>query len=131
MALVLQPSTKTLSPRPPTTHRSTQRANQPSRYLQLIWRVVCQGGRHEFLVVAVGVVGWVGGGPAGFARRAVRLIYAGWDRRTMVRRGVPLSSIGRGRPWGGGGLLKRCSSRAQVRCRRCWADHAIATAWAG
>src|SRR5947209_6770607 len=35
MALVLQPSTKTLSPRPPNTHRSTHRANQPSRYLQL------------------------------------------------------------------------------------------------
>jgi hypothetical protein len=26
-----------------------------------------------------GVVGWVGGGPACCARRAVRLIYAGWE----------------------------------------------------
>jgi hypothetical protein len=51
------------------------------------------------------VVGWVGGGPAGCARRAVRLIYAGWDRRTMVRRGEPLSRIGRGQPpvWAGAG----------------------------
>src|SRR5450755_1185782 len=56
--------------------------------------------------VWVGVVGWVGGGPAGCARRAVRLIYAGWDRRTMVRRGEPLSRIERGRPpLVGGGLL--------------------------
>jgi len=63
-----------------------------------------------------GVVGWVGGGPAGCARRAVRLIYAGWDRRTMVRRGVPLSSIGRGQPFGWAG----CSSVFRgfpARCR--------------
>jgi hypothetical protein len=42
--------------------------------------------------------GWVGG-PAGCARRAVRLIYADpGGRRTMVRRGVPLCRIGRGQP---------------------------------
>jgi hypothetical protein len=99
----------------------------------------------------------------------------------MVRRGEPLSRIGRGQPCGGGGLLKavsrvpracraatgpadgigdvgrrvhsvwviaqqnpassraaatamivrrfaRASSRVQVRCSRCWADQAIATA---
>ena len=74
--------------------------------LDLIWRVVCQGVRHEFLAFAVaGRRGlWsagVGGGPAGCARRAVRLICAGLGcRRTMVRRGEPLSSIGRGRPGG-------------------------------
>ena len=70
---------------------------------QLIWRAFCQGVRHDSLAFAGcwmrgGVVGWVGGGPAGCARRAVRLICAGWDRRTMVRRGEPLSSIGRGQP---------------------------------
>ena len=47
---------------------------------ELIWREVCQEGVVDFshfaLVVGV-VVGWVGGGPAGCARRAVRLIYAG------------------------------------------------------
>jgi DNA-directed RNA polymerase specialized sigma24 family protein len=36
---------------------------------KLIWRVVCQGGRHEFPAFAGwgwrNVVGWVGGGPAG------------------------------------------------------------------
>ncbi len=56
----------------------------------LIWRAFCQGGNDDFHVlclVFVVVVGWVGGGPAGCARRAVRLIYAGWYRRTMVRRG--------------------------------------------
>jgi len=38
---------------------------------------------------------------AGCARRAVRLIYAGLGcRRTMVRRGEPLSKIGRGQPVG-------------------------------
>jgi hypothetical protein len=49
------------------------------------------------------VVGWVGGGPACCARRAVRLIYAGLGcRRTMVRREEPLSKVERGRPsWGG------------------------------
>jgi hypothetical protein len=43
-------------------------------------------------------IGWAGGGPAGCARRAVRLICAGWDRRTMVRRGEPLSKVERGLP---------------------------------
>jgi hypothetical protein len=53
-------------------------------------------------LVFVVVVGWVGGGPAGCARRAVRLIFAGCHRRTMFRRGEPLSKIGRGQPlWGG------------------------------
>ncbi len=75
-----------------------------------------------------GVVGWVGGGPAGCARRAVRLIYAGWHRRTMVRRGEPLSKIGRGQP-GWGGLLIVSSRvpralpgrhRPSRRDRRCW-----------
>jgi hypothetical protein len=79
----------------------------------LIWRDVCQVGdddfSHQCWLIGGGVVGWVGGGPAGCARRAVRLIFAGWDRRTMVRRGEPLSSIGRGQPFGGGGLLKRFS----------------------
>src|SRR5438270_7909189 len=41
MALALQPPTTTLSPRPPTTHRSPQRANQPS------WDVHLGGGRGE------------------------------------------------------------------------------------
>src|SRR5271154_3570954 len=36
MALALQPSTKTLSPRPQAPDRSPQRANQPARYLQLV-----------------------------------------------------------------------------------------------
>src|ERR1017187_7694444 len=35
MALALQPSPKTLSPRPQAPDRSPQRANQPSRYLHL------------------------------------------------------------------------------------------------
>ena len=48
---------------------------QPPRIRpELIWRAVCQGGRHEFLAFATGVskgcvVGWVGGGPACCARR--------------------------------------------------------------
>src|ERR1700676_5290343 len=35
MALALQPSPKTLSPRPQAPNRPTQRANQPTRDLQL------------------------------------------------------------------------------------------------
>jgi hypothetical protein len=46
----------------------------------LIWREICQVGDEDFshlrLVSRGVVVGWVGGGPAGCARRAVRLIYA-------------------------------------------------------
>src|SRR5271154_5036621 len=71
----------------------------------LIWRVFCQVGVVDlphFVLFVLGVVGWVGGGLAGCARRAVRLIFAGLGyRRTMVRRGEPLSKIGRGRPFGG------------------------------
>ena len=76
---------------------------------QLIWRVVCQVGRGDFSQFALGfdggVVGWVGGGPGCWARRAVRLIFAGWGPQDHVRRGEPLSRIGRGRPW----LLAGCS----------------------
>ena len=78
----------------------------PGAHESLIWRDVCQGGRHEFLAFAVrgaGVmVGWVGGGPAGLcATRGQTDIRGFVCRRTMVRRGEPLSSIGRGRPWVG------------------------------
>jgi hypothetical protein len=60
----------------------------------LIWRGVCQGG---VVVSRVRVGGWgcgrLGGWRSGCcARRVVRLIYAGsGGRRTMVRRGEPLS----------------------------------------
>src|SRR5687767_10894871 len=58
--------------------------------------------------------GWVAVRLAG-ARRAVRLICADpGGRRTVVRRGVPLSKIGRGQP-GSGGLLI-----AQSRVPRAW-----------
>jgi hypothetical protein len=49
--------------------------SQLAKLGQLIWRVVCQGGRHEFSCLSLvglrrgGVVGWVGGGPACCARR--------------------------------------------------------------
>src|SRR5436309_7640234 len=36
MAMAIQPSTKTLSPRPQAPARSPQRANQPPRYLHLV-----------------------------------------------------------------------------------------------
>jgi hypothetical protein len=46
----------------------------------------------------------------------VRLIYAGLEcRRTMVRRGEPLSKIERGQPEGGGLLIAR--SRVPRACR--------------
>ncbi len=49
------------------------------------------------------VVGWVGGGPAvRLCATRVRLICAGWDRRTMFVVGSPLSRIGRGLPWWAG-----------------------------
>jgi hypothetical protein len=85
----------------------------------LIWSARCQVGVGDFsrLRWSFGVVvGWVGGGPGCCARHAVRLIQAGWDRRTMVRRGEPLSSIERGRPREGGGLLIE-RSRVPRACR--------------
>ena len=96
----------------PRSHRNLRRRSSRlvrsswERFRQLIWRAGCQEGRQEFLALeggrgGRGVVGWVGSGPAGWARRAVRLIYAGLGcRRTMVRRGEPLSKFGRGRPCG-------------------------------
>jgi hypothetical protein len=50
-------------------------------------------------LVFVVVVGWVGGGPAGCARRAVRLIYAGLGTAgPWFVVGEPMSKIGRGQP---------------------------------
>ncbi|MCA1693826.1 MAG: LuxR C-terminal-related transcriptional regulator, partial [Actinobacteria bacterium] len=74
---------------------------------ELIWRVVCQAGvvvlAHSHWCCGGYVVGWAGGGPAGCARRAVRLIFADpGGRRTMVRHGEPPSKIGRGQPLGAG-----------------------------
>src|SRR5271154_5242009 len=72
----------------------------------LIWRVFCQVGVVDlphFVLFVLGVVGWVGGGLAGCARRAVRLIFAGLGyRRTMVRRGEPVLKTGGVGPLGGG-----------------------------
>src|SRR3954470_22697355 len=69
---------------------------------RLIWRVVCQPGRPglaRWRWVAVGVVGWVGGGPAVLcATRGQTDIRGFGGRRTMVRRGEPLSRVGRGQP---------------------------------
>jgi hypothetical protein len=74
--------------------------------VRLIWREVCQGERHDFPAFAGrcgGGCGRLGGWRSGvLCATRVRLICAGLGcRRTMVRRGVPLSNIGRGLPcWG-------------------------------
>ena len=60
---------------------SFEEAATPPCAAVLIWRARCQVGDEDFshlrLVSRGVVVGWVGGGPAGCARRAVRLICAG------------------------------------------------------
>jgi hypothetical protein len=66
---------------------------------KLIWRCVCQAAAAVLWVrVAAGAWGSAEGaaGLAG-ARRAVRLIYADFHRRTGFRRESPLSKIERGR----------------------------------
>ena len=83
-----------------------------------IWRDGCQEGNVDFSLSR-----WLGRGcgrlggwrSAGCARRAVRLIYAGWDRRTMVRRGEPLSRIERGQR--AGRWLLIAPSRIPRACR--------------
>src|SRR5215203_4176176 len=64
-----------------------------------------QPGLARWRSVAVGVIGWVGGGPAVLCATRGQTDMRGLDRRTMVRRGEPLSRIGRGRPRSWGGLL--------------------------
>ena len=74
--------------------------------LTLIWGSVCQAGAVEFGALALGGGGvWSAGWVAVrrlCATRGQADIRGSGGRRTMVRRGEPLSRIGRGRPrWGG------------------------------
>ena len=49
------------------------------------------------------MVGWVGGGSVCCARRAVRLIFAGWDRGTMFVVGSRCLGSGVAGAWLGAG----------------------------
>jgi hypothetical protein len=165
---------------------STSWARENRAASALIWRAFCQGGRHEFPAfrwLGTDGCGRLGGWRSGLlCATRVMLIYADpGGRRTMVRRGEPLSRIERGQP----GLVAhsafadsprvpgrhrpsrrdedvigvgysiwviaqqnpassraaatamivrrfaRCSRRAQTRCSRRCADHAIAIASGG
>jgi hypothetical protein len=80
---------------PPAVPRSSVSRTCPTP--NLIWRCLCQGACLGVWLSARGVGSAEGAAGLAVARRAVRLIFAGWHRRTGFRRESPLSNTERGR----------------------------------